>query len=157
MTDYEKQATDFCTKYGVEIAWAFVKSEPAPDHAVRYVGGDVKTPARNVWSFTIRNKAGRSYASNFTDSIFHTMETEKPVFKLGNWQWRIGRKRPSAYDLLACLTKSDPGSFEDFCGEYGYDTDSRKALDTYLEVQGEWHGVRAVIPAEAFDEFQEIN
>jgi hypothetical protein len=31
----------------------------------------------------------------------------------------------------SCIDKT----FEDWCGEFGYDTDSRKALDTYLQCQ----------------------
>lgn len=38
-------------------------------------------------------------------------------------------KPPTAYDVLACISLDVrcPASFEDFCADYGYDTDSRKA------------------------------
>lgn len=43
-------------------------------------------------------------------------------------------EEPSAADVLACLT-SDVGagemSFESFCGEFGYDVDSRRAEKTW--------------------------
>lgn len=42
---------------------------------------------------------------------------------------------PSLVAVLACLMSDanagELGSFEDFCGEYGYDTDSRRAEATY--------------------------
>ncbi|MEK7499295.1 MAG: hypothetical protein AAB649_01675 [Patescibacteria group bacterium] len=43
---------------------------------------------------------------------------------------------PSAADVLSCLLSDTSGydfndSFEDWCSEYGYDTDSRRAKDIY--------------------------
>jgi hypothetical protein len=47
---------------------------------------------------------------------------------------------PTAADVLNCLISDATGyenaqSFEDWCGEYGYDTDSRKAERTYKAVE----------------------
>jgi hypothetical protein len=60
---------------------------------------------------------------------------------------RLGRRRltvpfftggaikcPTAADVLACLTSDArvaEQTFEEFCGDFGYDTDSRKAEATY--------------------------
>ena len=41
-----------------------------------------------------------------------------------------GDTAPTAYDLLTCLTKNDPGTFEDFCVEFGYRNAERTAADT---------------------------
>lgn len=42
---------------------------------------------------------------------------------------------PTLAAVLACLmsdaSAGEGGSFEDFCGEFGYDTDSRRAEQTY--------------------------
>ena len=62
-------------------------------------------------------------------------------------------KKPSNYDILACLTKYDPGQFEDFCSDFGYDADSR---DTYEAVCKEWQGVREVFLG-ILEQLQEIN
>lgn len=51
---------------------------------------------------------------------------------------------PSDYSILACLTKYDPGTFEAFCGEYGYNTDSRKAEQVYFAVQKEYQNLRGM-------------
>ena len=48
---------------------------------------------------------------------------------------------PSAYDVLACLTKSQYDDFNDCCGDFGYDTDSRKALKTFKAVKAEYKKV----------------
>lgn len=66
-----------------------------------------------------------------------------------------GSKKPTAYDLLACLQKSDPGSFENFCGDFGYDTDSRKAERTYNAVCKEWENVDKLWH-DVLDKLQEI-
>lgn len=47
-------------------------------------------------------------------------------------------KTPTAYDVLACLQKYDAGTFENFCGDFGYDTDSRTAKKTYKAVVKEF-------------------
>lgn len=49
------------------------------------------------------------------------------------------KKVPSAYDVLSCITKSNPETFENFCSVYGYDTDSITALRTYDAVVKEWN------------------
>lgn len=66
-------------------------------------------------------------------------------------------KSPSAYDVLACITKNDPGTFEDFCNEFGYDTDSRKAEKTYYAVLAEWNSAKAFFSPEELIEMHEIN
>lgn len=45
---------------------------------------------------------------------------------------------PTLSDVLACLQKYDVGTFEDFCSEFGYDTDSKRAEKTYKAVSKEY-------------------
>lgn len=66
-------------------------------------------------------------------------------------------KEPRAYDVLASITKNDPGSFENFCSEFGYDTDSRKAEKTYKAVVKEWKKVEAFFTEKEIEQLQEIN
>ena len=43
-------------------------------------------------------------------------------------------KQPTAYDVLACLTKYDVGTLEEFCAEFGYeifDDYGRRNAETY--------------------------
>lgn len=62
---------------------------------------------------------------------------------------------PSLYDVLACLTKYDPGTFENFCSDFGYDSDSISALKTYKAVCKEWQKVDLLF-GDVIDELQEI-
>jgi len=106
-------------------------------------------------------------------------DEEFNAFKRGNvvnpderyWdKYRDGKYRPSdfvrtskplktvtPYDLLACIQKSDPYSFEDFCSDFGYDTDSRKAEATYHAVVKEWKKVQSFFTAAELTEIQEIS
>lgn len=69
-----------------------------------------------------------------------------------------GKKRTqvTAYDLLACLTKYDPGTFENFCSDFGYNTDSRKAESTYHAVQKEYQKVSRFFTDAELVELQDI-
>lgn len=83
----------------------------------------------------------------------------KPFFFQFKHYWFKNKnfKVPSAYDVLACLTKYDPGEFEWFCGDFGYDTDSKKAEKVYKAVVNEWHNVCMLWDDEEIEKLQEIN
>lgn len=67
------------------------------------------------------------------------------------------QRKVTPYDLLACLQKYDPGTFKNFCGDFGYDADSRKADITYHAVVKEWTKVQMFFTAVELAEIQEIN
>ena len=81
----------------------------------------------------------------------------------GSWTFRFGQSiaregtLPVAYDVLAALQKHDAGTFEDFCNEYGYSEDSRKAEKTYKAVAKEWENVQRMFSSEEIEELQEIS
>lgn len=64
--------------------------------------------------------------------------------------------QPSAYDLLSCLTKYDPGTFENFCADFGYDSDSRKAEKIHDNVVKEWEQVKSIFTEYEIERLQEI-
>lgn len=55
-----------------------------------------------------------------------------------------------------CFTKYDPGTFENFCMEFGYDTDSRRAERIYKSVVREYKAVKRLF-GDILEELQEIN
>ena len=63
---------------------------------------------------------------------------------------------PRAYELLACLTSFDPGSFEGFCASYGYDEDSRKAEKVYQAVKAEFQSLQALYNDKELSQLGEI-
>lgn len=69
---------------------------------------------------------------------------------------------PTAYDVLACLTKYDVGSFEEFCAEFGYDVYdeetgrlNKKSQKTYIAVIHEYRHVLRMF-VDCLDELCEI-
>jgi hypothetical protein len=63
---------------------------------------------------------------------------------------------PSAYDVLVSITKNDPGTLEQFCGDFGYDVDSRKAEKTYNAVCEEFKQVQILFNDKEIHDLQEI-
>ena len=63
---------------------------------------------------------------------------------------------PNEYDVLACLEKYDPGTFEDFCSEFGYDEDSRTAERVYIAVIKEYKDLTRIFTEEQMEELCEI-
>lgn len=132
MTDYSKQAIDFLEKYSILFK---VESLGVGKHFL-----DDKEPRARYLLTLFRTTKSSSVEFEFGQSIDATYK----------------KQTPKAYDLLASLTKYDPDTFENFCGDFGYDTDSRKGLETYLAVQAEWQKVRKFFTVEELEELREI-
>jgi len=54
----------------------------------------------------------------------------------------------SAYDVLACLEWFDPGTFESFCGDFGYEPDSIKASKAWRAVKAQAAALQRIFPSE---------
>jgi hypothetical protein len=68
-----------------------------------------------------------------------------------------GNEEPTLYDVLTCLQKYDVGTFEDFCGMFGYDNDSRTAEKTYKAVVKEFQAMERLFNSEELEVLQLIN
>ena len=113
MNEYEKQAKDFLNKTETKFTTKFRA------HKKHFENDDA---TRDVYKITLK-RGNREFTFDFGQSI--TNSKQRPKIK------------PSAYDVLACLQSYSVGSFEDFCGDFGYDTDSRIAEKTYKAVCNE--------------------
>lgn len=66
-------------------------------------------------------------------------------------------KEPDAEDVLRCLAldasgwENARGGFEDWCDEYGYDTDSRRAERTYNAVERQSKRLRQLLGDERYN------
>jgi hypothetical protein len=128
MSDYEKQANDFAKKHGIKL-------EVLDQNYKQYFTDDKECR----WVFELRlTRKRKQYTFEFGQSI------------------AAGGEVPSMYSVLACLTKYDPEDFEDFCDNFGYDIDSRKAEKTYHAVVKEWKAVERLF-GDILEELQEIN
>jgi hypothetical protein len=125
--NYQQNANDFATATGTKLKINGMKyAQHFPEYKER----------RYIFNCTLTRK-GKRYTFNFGQSIAK------------------GHEEPTMYDILTCLTKYDPETFENFCGEYGYDTDSIKALKTYKAVQREFKGVNRLF-SDILEQLQEI-
>lgn len=116
MSKYDDQAEKFMEETGttMDVRWV---------DTAKYFPGDKEE--RDIYEIKL-SRGFKSYKFRYGQSLNKT----------GTGQ------EPSEYDVLSCLTKSDPGTFEQFCSDYGYDTDSRRALGTWRNVRREWEQVR---------------
>lgn len=88
---------------------------------------------RNIYEITIR-RHNKAIKFRFGDSIANTQKGEQP----------------RVYDVLTCI-KNDffcPDNFKDFCDEYGYDEDSRKAHETFKRCLKQSHKLTLIFSDE---------
>ncbi len=163
-TKYDRRASRLLRVMKIEFRAAFIFHGP-------YSEGDEES--RNVWELIITRPAVdrakvKTISFRFGQSINDSFRDQWEGYKPQAWQAnRPSRSRadmvptqrnvPTAYDLLCCITKQDPGTFSDFCGDFGYDTDSRKAEKTYFAVQEDWEKVRGFFNVRELKAIQEIN
>ena len=172
MNEYEKQATEFLASTGATIECTKLGTFP--------FFSDDEEP-RDVFNVTIA-RGTRSYSFKFGDSLANTMKravartpnlvpTTEMMRHVGvrnsaefsAWvqrnkeKLRAVPKQPTAYSILAAMTKYNPGSFKSFRDEFGYSTDSTKARDAYIAVQDEYHGLCSLFTNEEMELLAEIN
>jgi len=176
MNEYDKQAEKFLASTKTTFETEFLK------HGKHF---DNDTETRDIYKITLK-RGSRVYSFNYGQSINCSGEyqiKESLMNKLWRSQIVGGKyaftakefknlrlheadkvciiknpnfKAPTAYDVLACLTKYDPGTLENFCSDFGYDTDSRSAEKTYNAVKDEYQNVSMLFTDAEIEQLQEI-
>jgi hypothetical protein len=126
---YEKQADKFMQKHGIKMQSKLKGSLP-------FFDGEISP--RDVYRITLK-KEGETWRFNFGRSLAFS----------GTGSF------PTAYDVLATLTKYDPKGFEEFCSDFGYVQEDKFAKRMYKAVEREWKKVEAFF-GEALEELREI-
>jgi hypothetical protein len=131
-TDFQKQAADFAKKHGIKLTIG------SPSYGFHFVGDKEE---RYIFPCKL-TRNGKSYSFKFGQSL-HDQD-----------------KEPTMYDVLSCLTKYEPGDFDEFCNEFGYypinsSADYRAAQKMHKAVCKEWKGVNNLF-TDILDELQEI-
>ena len=167
-TNYEKQAKDFLEKTGCKMTITYKENR-------KYFHGDKET--RDVYEVKIE-RGKRKFKFEFGNSIAESQYYQDVQFQNRKYTLNGGcisggmkitnidrymeylklipGEAPSEYSILACLTKYDPGSFDDFCSEYGYDSDSKTAHIVYAGVKAEWLNVCRIWNDSEIEELCEI-
>lgn len=110
-TDYDQQALDWLSKHEIEI---------------RLELSNTKSP---LWQDDLKH-------NHYKVTLRKKNEPKKPRLTFDFWDSHyntVNGAHPSDYDILSCISSDAncPEKFEDFCGEYGYNEDSRKAEQTF--------------------------
>lgn len=174
---YEKQANDFLKSINAEMKAVFI------NHDKHF---DDDKESRDIYhiSFTRKDKypLKLTFGQSLKDSGFYYTKGVQKIdidrawvndskstlvskLKRKDWDYLHNGKSdkihypiaPSAYDVLACITKNDPGDFEDFCSNFGYETDSRKAKKVFKRVKEEWKKVKGFFSIPELEQLNEIN
>lgn len=170
MTQCTEQAINFLKKANAVMTIELVGCD-IPTH---WKG---ETARHNHYKFTITTPKGKM-EDDFWDSLYHTevynMNLDQMCCKLyrrhkndcsysdqkiAMHKLDEAKKKavPTEYDILACLAKYVPNTFDDFCWEFGYDTDSISALQTYLACQKQWATLCKIFTEEQLEELAEIS
>jgi len=132
MSEYIKQANKFLADTNTKFAARFLR------HGYHFQ--DDKQ-CRDIFTCTLKN-AAHKFTFKFGQSI--------------NESDGGGGNPPNAYDVLACLEKYPVYDFADFCANYGYDEDSRKAYKVYKAVKREWANIEKLFTPEQLEQLREI-
>jgi len=139
--EYQKQAKEFLSNTGT----VFSVIEAVPQKKPLW-GKEGKKHGMH-YSVTLENKRGK-YVFDYWGSI---ADAEKIRFGEGK------KVKPSAYDVLACLSTDYDDNFDDFCDSFGYSSDSIMALATFEAVKREELGLRRIFTSEEMEKLAEIN
>ena len=178
-TDYNKQANNFLRKTGatIEIKFSHNGKHFVDDKQTRDIYKITISRGTRSYTFDFGQsiaKSGLMFRYGVRDIPIilpenkQELATPKNESLLRNWirlnlnsdihrnDKIIYPEAPTPYDILVCLQKYDIGSFEDFCNEFGYDSDSRAAEKTYKAVLEEWLNVCRIWKDSEIEELQEI-
>lgn len=167
VNEYDKQANDFLDKHGVSCNIERVGLEVKHDwdsashmkyrvtlkrldkvmsydffDSIHNTG--ILTRSKDEWARKIYGRFYEGLSTSEKNSLNRLINKEKE------------KATPGAYDVLACLVTSDPGIFDDFCNEFGYDSDSVKAFNIYRAVQEQYRDLCRVFTQEQLEELGEI-
>lgn len=124
-------------KLALELTGAKLKIRLADEKSAPWDDGEGYRPHYRC-TFS---KDGKRYTFDFWDSIVSGQRGDKA----------------KPYDIISAVIKQDPGTFADFCGDFGYDEDSRKAHRTYRACVKQWQRMSEVFTPEDLDILAEIN
>ena len=134
MSEYTEKAEEFLKSHGLEFRAVLIGNDCpmfCEDALANRDMDKVNTFPRKThihgkhYRCTVSGKSRGHFTLDFWNSYADEAHNATPIWK--RKASARANKIPDAYSLFACMQKYDPGTFEDFCGDFGYDTDSRRA------------------------------
>lgn len=145
MTDYNKQARDFLKDCNAKME-------------IMYLGKNVnenwdEKRERDNYLVNIVTPKGNMQVK-FLDSFYNT------IYNINRTASGRSRRKPSAYDVLSCLTTYDVGDIKDFITEFGYEIkkqgDFTRIQNIYNAVKKEYEDIHRCFTKEQIKKLQEI-
>lgn len=146
MTDYVRQAKQFLTDCDATMQMMYL-GKNVPEN-----WGDGREHDNYIVNITTPRG---NMQVKFWDSLNHTLENENR--RLSGLP---RNKKPTEYDILACLTTYDVGDIEDFISEFGYEIKKRgdftRIQNIYNAVKKEYEDVCRCFTEKQIEKLQDI-
>lgn len=144
MNNYNQQAKEFLTKTNSTLKIEYLKTG-------KHFNEDKENGVnRDIYQVILANNKN-AFSFTFGDSVQNTEANKNRGIRI----------KPNAYSILACLTKYDPGTFEDFINEFGYNDQSLseypKVKKIYNDVVKEYKNLLSLYTDAEIDILREIN
>lgn len=101
-----------------------------------------------AWEFNINGQVFEYFTGlghSIKQKSWSIPKTSKKIVKVDEYTWAVVPKIKDVLYTLALDYSCAQDTFEDFCLNLGYDTDSRKALETYFKCQESGHKLRKIL------------
>lgn len=142
---YELQANTFLKNTATTLIVNF-------SHYGKHFESD--TYKRNIYEVSLKREKRPPYIFRFGDSVVNSTIQKHYMRKVG-YNRKVGYK-PTNYSILACLDSYCPISFDNFCADYGYDTDSRSAYRTFEKCLQERSALEAMFSPDELEQLSSI-
>jgi len=185
MSEYEQQATELLNKLGVTITVEYFKNDYyfPKDKDKRDIYNVTIKRGNRLFTFTFgqstaNSKKLKQYPNNREFSLSgnsldgrykihperaeeflqrnYTLEKNLYDLKRGDGFYVELGTPPTNYDILACLQKYDVGTFENFCGDFGYDIEDITVENTYNAVTNEYKNMTMLFTDSELEMLSEI-
>jgi len=136
-TKYQDQALNFLRRFRLTFKSERVSADCPPFCDGKHIHGD-------KYKITIGRKGRKE---KLTFPFWNSLNDKQNE-----------RKRIPEYDALACISSDSycPETFEEFCNEYGYDSDSRKAFELFELCKQFMSQLNSFFTDEELDALQDI-
>lgn len=168
MNEYVKQAQDFLKESNAIMVIKFIgftnpRWDKKNEHATYKITIKTKKGQMELEFYdSLQNTELLHYAQmNFFDDPHYKYQRKyKSLIPYGDFEEKIKKGKPTPYDILACLTKYEPGSMEDFFSEFGFEINCAQDMfdffETYNACVKEYNDLCRIFTEEQMEKLREI-
>jgi aspartokinase len=166
--EYTKQAEDFLKKTETKIEFEYLgcsENEMWKDNIFRDVYKITLSNARGKYSFKlwdsqhdteINHLTFQAYVKNTKHMDVESLRLSEKTQMMKKLKQIKEEAKPTAYDILACVEKYDVGTLDEFCSEFGYDTDSITANRIFIACNDEYKNISRLFSEDEMELLREI-